>query len=315
VEGTDSDPFTAGRFIVASAADGDIALKPNMRHPRRPSIDLFQIVHVTDPEELRSGFAQGRFDIIVVAGDEGEIFDGTDPRIRNGEIYQSPSNSISVLSARPGGLLADDSLRHAIAAAVPREEFADKYLSAAGRPAYAFTRDSRGRPGRVQCQESSMSSHQRDVTFIVPPSERTVSRARWISQIVHRRAGINLIVTVPSWPAYWDAVSDPQGGDLLWLGISVEFDTPRQWVQDCLFGPWLPVPGNYVGLKERVRATAATDEELIAAEATLLADGWLMPLYHHYQTYLVRKGLQGLQLDPTDWPIPGIHHAEDLRWG
>ena len=291
-----------------------MTLTANLAHPRQPKMSTIRICHVTDPQALRVGFWRRDYDVIVVGGDEKQILDGSDSRIRDGQIYHGQSNFVSMLAAKPEGVLADESLRRTIAGALPRAEFAQKFLGAGGRAVWGFTPESRDTPQPVSDASHGRPSIAPSVVFVVPPSERTVSRANWLSQVIHDRTGVKLEVTVPSWKEYQSAVNDPHGGDLLWMGIGVDFDTPRQWVEDCLFGPWLPIPDSYLSLKEQINQSDAASEELVEAERALLADGWMMPLYHHYHTYLVRKGLRGLKLDPADWPIPGIQYAEDLSW-
>jgi hypothetical protein len=101
---------------------------------------------------------------------------------------------------------------------------------------------------------------------------------------------------------------------LLWTGISVENDVPREWVRDNLFGRSLPIPVSFHALRRRLWSQEVTDDELIDAERMILDSGWIIPLYQHYHTYLVRRGLSGLRLDAADWPLPGIHYAGDLKW-
>jgi len=313
VNGFDSHNHTNGRFKIDNALDGGITLSANRNHPCRPRLARLDLVHMTRPEDLHAGFARNELDVICIAGDETDILSGRDKRLQDGRIIRSQSNSISTLFARPRGVLADEGLRYAVAAAIPREEFGASHLKDSGRAACGFTEPTRSRDS-VILRGQGKARTGTEITFIVPPSERTVGRGRWIADWIAKRTGLNMRVVVPSWQNYWRAVHNPAGGDLLWGGISVEEDQARYWVRYNLFGSWLPIPEYYESLRRLVWAAQATDADLVAAERDLVEEGWVMPLYHHYQTYLVRRGLRGLHVDPADWPIPGIHYADQLTW-
>lgn len=308
-----SDPATSGRMTIASADEQSISLVPNPHHPDPVVLRRMDIIRITNPETLRYAFATNEIDVMVVAADESEIFDGREQATWDGEIVSRPSNAISMLSIRPNGRLADPQLRHLLSYWFPRQAFQEHFLGAEGRAAHGFSPATRYLPwGNDGEPPKHLARHAPELEFIVPAGERKVARARWLAEEVYRVTGLSLHVSPKSWSEYWSALSDPLVGDLLWCGIVVQDDHPRHWVRYNLFGDWLPLPASAEMLRQRV--WSGSQDDLLEAERQLLTDGWVIPLYHHYQTYLVRRGLQGFTVEASDWPLPGVHHISQLRW-
>jgi hypothetical protein len=310
----DSHSSGNGQFGMHYADDGLLTLTANLRHARRPKMKSIKIVHVTNPSELRDRFSSRDLDVIVVGGDEDDIFRGEDVRLREGDLYRQRSNAISLISVRPGGALADDELRRALITAFPREEFHQRYIRNSGQAVTGFSPALRAQPQGPAANPGYPSARSRILTFIVPRSERTILRADWLAAVIGPQINATIKVIAPTWKEYWSALADPDAGDMLWTGISVDNDTPSEWVRYNLFGGSIPIPDRYSQMRARVWSAQGTDGDLLDAERTLVNDGWVIPIYQHYQTYLVRRGLMGLRIDPADWPIPGVHYAGDLEW-
>src|SRR5579883_306880 len=308
-----SHPATSGRLTIAEADSTKISLVPNPRHPDPVALQRIDIIHITDPAALRMAFAANEIDVMVVAADEQEILEGREPATRDGYLVSKPSNAISMLSVRPEGKLTDPQLRDLLRRGVPRKAFQKRFLGVEGRAAYAFSSTIRYIPleGSDEPQERIMQ-HAPELEFIVPPSERTVARAHWLAREIYQTTGLSLHVTPLRWSDYWSALSDPTAGDVLWCGKVVEDDHPRHWIRYGLFSDWLPLPPNTEPLRQL--AWFGDEKELLTVEQELLDDGWVIPLYHHYQTYLVRQGLQGFLVEASDWPLPGVLHISELRW-
>jgi MarR-like DNA-binding transcriptional regulator SgrR of sgrS sRNA len=308
-----SHPSTSGRLII-SASDGKrISLVPNHRHPDPVSLRQIDIVQMTDPTALRSAFAADEIDIMVVAADEHEIHEGREPATQDGYLVSAPSNSISMLSVRPEGILADPQLRHLLSHWFPREAFQERFLGREGRAAYGFSATTRYAAWSPSDKPPKLLARQvPELEFIVPPSERTVYRAHWLAEEVYRVTGLSLRVTAPSWQEYWAAVSDAGTGDLLWCGLNVEEDQLRDWVLYNLLGEHIPLPTAIEPMRQKV--WSGDENILLEVERQILTDGWVIPLYHHHQTYLARHGLKGFSLEASDWPLPGVHHVSELRW-
>lgn len=306
-------PDTAGRYGVRAASQSMVGLRRNALHRDPAQIDGVELVLITEPEQLREAFAANEIDIMVVADDERDLWDGTDARCREGQIMSAPTNSVSMLSVRPNGALADGRLRARIADGIPRQAFCSTYLGDDSQVAYGFSEELRRTPIDLG-GTSTPEKHASALTFIVPPSERTIARGHWLADALEAAAGIPVTVLAPNWKEYWEALSDPDAGDLLWCGITVDEDTARHWVRYNLFGSWLPLPPKFAATRQLVWALDCPDDALVRAERELVSDGWVIPLYHHRQTYLVRQNLTGLQIEPGDWPIPGVLHTQGLRW-
>lgn len=308
-----SDPATSGQLTIAAADERQISLVPNPRHPDPVALRQIDIIRITDPGALRAAFAADQIDVMVVAADELEILEGREQATRDGYLVSRPSNAISMLSVRPEGTLADAQLRHLLSHWFPRQAFQERFLGAEGQAAYGFSPTMRYTPwGGEGDPPRQVARHAPELEFIVPPGERAVARAHWLAEEVYRAAGLSLRVVPLPWGEYWSALSDPAAGDLFWCGAEVQDDHPRHWIRYNLFGDWLPLPASAEPLRRRV--WSGSEEDLLAAERQLLSDGWVIPLYHHYQTYLVRRGLQGFTVEASDWPLPGVHHVSELRW-
>lgn len=309
----DTHSATSGPYFIESAGPGRIELASNDYHPSDPEIRHVRILHMTDPPELRQRFARAQIDIMIVGGDEADLYAGSVPELSEGNIQTGPSTTVSMLCASPGGALADDDIRMRIASAIPRIEFCRKYLGPYGKPAYGFSRDVRADQSAIPSDSGNARSRPQ-VSFVVPPSERTVDRGRWLARQISEHAEVDLHVRVPSWPEYWTLLHSPVGGDLVWAGIHADADQTRYWVRYNLFGPWLPIPRHYAELRDSVWSPDCTERRMAEAERRLVADGWIMPLYHHYQCYLVRAGLQGFTIDTWDWPLPATQRITELSW-
>jgi MarR-like DNA-binding transcriptional regulator SgrR of sgrS sRNA len=302
-----SHPQTSGLFRFESAAAGSVVLRANDRHQRRPAVDVVVVTTGTDPERLLRQFLDDEIDVVPIGGEEYERAQGL--AARGGTLESGPTNAISTLVVRATGALRDPGLRRTVARSVPRAEFVSKFLAGQGEAAHGFTAAARAR--RASANTRARAGDHRPLRLLVPPIERTGSRANWLASRFERTAGLRISVRELSWPDYWAAYGDADAGDMLWCGIGVHEDQPRDWVLGILNGT--------LALSPEARAAGrgasnASDEQLLATERQLLDEGWLIPLYKHRQCYLCRVGLRGIALEPTDWPLPGVRHAEDLRW-
>jgi hypothetical protein len=307
----DTHPATSGPYYVERADADGISLRSNPCHPAVPAIDFVRILHITHPGMLRQLFERADIDIMVVGGDEVDIHTGK--ILSDGILHAGPSTTISMLTARPNGVLVDDDLRLLVASAIPRDAFRKQYLGVDGRSAYGFSTGVRNDISAVPSCSTTARKWPR-IVFIVPPSERTINRGRWLAGKITARTGAEIELQVPSWPDYWAALHDSRGGDLIWAGIQVELDDARYWVRYNLFGHWLPIPKHFSQLRSDVWSRDISVENLERAERSLISDGWVMPLYQHYQCYLVRAGISGFQIDDWDWPLPATQRITDLSW-
>lgn len=137
------------------------------------------------------------------------------------------------------------------------------------------------------------------------------------SKLCQQQKDPRLQIDIPSFEGlqmteYQSAISDPSAADIVWMGVGADHDSPRHWVRYGLLNGRIPVPPN-LGRAHRL-ARSSTEEDILEAERILLSEGWYVPLYRHQQYYFVRNGLQGLQLEMSDWPLPGVHHPDKLTW-
>jgi hypothetical protein len=151
-----------------------------------------------------------------------------------------------------------------------------------------------------------------ELRLLVGPTPIGVARARWLARAIGRAAGLRVRVQVLGWDRIWAALADPDAGDLLWCGIGAERDRPRDWLRYNLFSGQFGLPPEVAARRPEVLRAGET--ELVRIDRELAADGWVLPLYKHRQCYLIRGGLEGLQIEPTGWPLPGVRRIDQVRW-
>ena len=305
-----SHMFSSGRCYVATVKSNWLELVMNKYHSEMiHEIDSIEIHTIPNISDRLSAFARDEVDVIPIASADVE-------RIRNGElkndghILHGLTNSISTLSFRASGPLIDPALRHRLCATFPFEEFDARYRF--GGTVFGFSDPFRCLDQREKHARLAGFARSSAIRMLVPKSEYHLERGEWMASAWSKSSGIQINVEGLQMTEYQSAISDPSAADIVWMGVGADHDSPRHWVRYGLLNGRIPVPPN-LGRAHRL-ARFSTEEDILEAERILLSEGWYVPLYRHQQYYFVRNGLQGLQLEMSDWPLPGVHHPDKLTW-
>ena len=321
--GVEPGRTTNGPYRLASDADGDRLVLERNPHYRDPgSVAVDRVVYLTTadlPLELKL-YRTGQLDLT------SEVPNGQLDWIRRNlpaELEVDPYLSTYAYAFNTARL-ADPRVRRALAMAVDRERITQQVTGAGERPAYGWIPD--GIPGYAparfewQTLPHATAAAEARLLWAAATEDRTAPvRLTLCSDVSvnHRRTavavadlwrttlGVETDIVELEWSVYLDTRRHPGDCDLVRLGWSADFVDPEAFAAIFESGH----PQNTLGyanpaydaLLQRSRSMTDASERyavLGEAEATLLADPPVVPLFYRVSKRLVKPYVEGYRANP-----------------
>jgi peptide/nickel transport system substrate-binding protein len=290
---SDGSLVGTGPFRLAEWQPGRLArfLADDDAWVGRPYLDGIEILMGRAPRERLLDLALGQADVVALLPEQ--VRQAIQQSMR---VWSSKASELFALEFVHGRPAAEDArLREALALAVDRTALRDVLLEKQGASAasllpdwltgYGFVFPVAGDQARAR-QLTAEDNHPPPLRLAFDSSDPVAAAIAGRIAVDGRAAG--LVVT--------PAGADPADARLVRLGI--ELPEPR---------PALLALARTLGIADRLRLPArASPEELLAAERTLLADDWVVPLVDLPELYALGPRVK-------DWMASGVPGVDGWR--